>query len=75
MVTTMLPYCNTQAVVNHDYNKTKKLCIDPNYESDFYFYYDALSQTNHAETLDWMQIQGCLKYWALPMLRLNAGTT
>ena len=74
-VSALSSYCDIQDMVSHICNETKKLHIGSPFETNFYFYHDALSQMNHQDTLEWMRKKGHLKHWILPLLGCNEGTT
>ena len=60
-VSNLSSYCDAQGMVAWICDEIKKLHIGSNYENNFCFYHDEISQMNHAETLDWMQSQWVLK--------------
>ena len=70
----MSTYCDVRDMITRIYEETKKACIGSPFESNFYFYHDALSQMNNTETIEWMKMKGYHKHWILPENGYNEGT-
>jgi len=65
--------CITE-IVRHMHDESEKFFADTEYAENWWFFHDALSQLSDKRTKAWMQENGYLKRWLLPVNGCCAGT-
>jgi hypothetical protein len=72
--TAMKGHMCVKSLVEHIISASAKVMQGTEFENDWYFFHDALTQMTNKETIEWMDQKGYLKHWILPMEGLNDGT-
>ena len=65
-------YCCVTHMIHHIYEETRKCFVGTDYEKTFMFYHDALSLMTAKGTVEWMDKEGILEHWILPVNNLNS---
>ena len=67
----MKKYCCIRELVVHLHDKTRDAFKGTRYEQTYLFYHDALITMTDKDCMAWMQQEGYLEHWILPVLGCN----